>query len=249
MAGREGAVRIFLRQVSRGFRVACALAYSATAIVFRRPPPGQALHALCRRLTRILAIEISVTGDVPAAGLIVSNHLGYVDILVLSAVAPVSFVSKKEVRSWPVFGWFARRTYTIFVDRGRRQGVGESVSEIEVALRAGRLVVLFPEGTSTGGASVLPFRSSLLASADTATPAALAYRINPVEGGAADRVCYWKNHSMGPHLVGLLGCRRIQAFVRFGQGLGPQSDRKKFTESLQIEVEGLHRQATAASQA
>lgn len=95
-------------------------------------------------------------------GLLVSNHLSYVDVLVIGAITPAIFVSKNEARHWPVFGALARLAGTIFVRRDKRTDVARLAAEIKNALDAGVLVVLFPEGTSSAGARVLPFKSALL---------------------------------------------------------------------------------------
>ena len=97
--------------------------------------------------------------------LLVANHTSWLDIPVLSAVAPVSFVAKKEVSRWPFVSALARLQRSVFVDRERRTAVGASTSEILARLNAGDAIVLFAEGTSSDGNRVLPFKSSLFAAA------------------------------------------------------------------------------------
>src|SRR6185436_7426012 len=106
---------------------------------------------------RLLAADIGSDGPCPRDGLLVSNHLSYLDILVLATLTPAVFVSKSEVKNWPVFGWFARMAGTIFLQRTRRADVVRISEEITTVLRGGHLVVLFPEGTSSNGRQVLPF--------------------------------------------------------------------------------------------
>src|ERR1043165_9219823 len=120
------------------------------------------LQRSSRRVLRIFEMETHVAGSVPRDGLLACNHLSYLDVLVLAALTPSLFVAKSEVRQWPVFGWFARLAGTIFVNRSKPSQAARSADEIAVALRDGALVVLFPEGTSSGGETVLPFKSSLL---------------------------------------------------------------------------------------
>ncbi len=129
-----------------------------------RPESSRALwqQRAARRHLRIFRFEAEVSGAIPAHGLLVSNHLSYLDILVLAAITPAMFVAKREVRSWPVLGWFTQLAGTLFIDRERRMHVGPVNAEIQTALEHGALVVLFPEGTSSDGRTVLPFRSSLL---------------------------------------------------------------------------------------
>jgi 1-acyl-sn-glycerol-3-phosphate acyltransferase len=125
-------------------------------------------HWYHRRVCALLGVRLHVTGaiahDRPV--LVVANHVSWLDITVLSAVAPVSFVAKREVARWPLAGQLARLQRTIFVDRERRSSVGATAAEIGRRLAAGDAIVLFPEGTSSDGNRVLPFRSSLLAFLD-----------------------------------------------------------------------------------
>ena len=120
------------------------------------------LHRGSVRVLKIFHCTATVTGPVPKTGLLVSNHLSYLDIILLSAITPAVFVSKAEVRHWPLFGWLASRAGTVYVERERRTHVGMVNREIEAALADGVLVVVFPEGTSTNGEELLPFRSPLL---------------------------------------------------------------------------------------
>ena len=119
-------------------------------------------HDLALRLLRVFGIKIEWKGNIPSDGLLVCNHLSYLDILIIASLTPCVFVAKSEVKHWPVLGWFAMLTGTLFVHREKRSQTALSVDEIGTALRRGSLVVLFPEGTSSGGETVLPFKSSLL---------------------------------------------------------------------------------------
>src|SRR5271155_3076553 len=123
------------------------------------------LHEWCAILLRRLNVHIKYTGTPPANGLVISNHLGYIDILVFSAVAPFIFVSKSEVMEWPLFGQMAIRSGTVFVVRSRKSDVSRVKDEIVDALHDDSAVLLFPEGTSSDGTGVLPFMPSLLEAA------------------------------------------------------------------------------------
>ena len=120
------------------------------------------LQQSCRRVLRMLCAGPRVYGNIPASGLLVCNHLSYLDVIVLASLTPAVFVSKREIKHWPVFGWFACRAGTIFVDREKRTHVGQLTHDIETVLNQGVLVILFAEGTSSSGHTVLPFKSSLL---------------------------------------------------------------------------------------
>jgi 1-acyl-sn-glycerol-3-phosphate acyltransferase len=124
-------------------------------------------HRYHRFLCRLIGIRITVLGS-PAKGgvLMTANHTGWLDIPILSAVAPVSFVAKQEVGSWRFFGTLARLQRTIFVRRGERTKALEDRDNIRRRLLAGDALVLFPEGTSTDGNRVLLFKSALLSAAE-----------------------------------------------------------------------------------
>ena len=124
-------------------------------------------HWYHRQVCRLLGVRVHKHGSIrdDQAVLVVSNHVTWLDIPVLSAVAPVSFVAKKEVASWPLAGSLARLQRTVFVDRGSRSSVGKTSNEMVTRLKAGDHVVLFAEGTSSDGNRVLPFKTSLFAAA------------------------------------------------------------------------------------
>lgn len=139
-------------------------------------------HVYHRALSRWLGIKINVIGEPvrDKACLIAANHVSWIDITVLSAVTPLSFIAKKEVNSWPGFGTLARLQRTVFIDRDRRQTTGASRDEMQERLAAKETLVLFAEGTSSDGYRVLPFKSAYFAAAERSDvvvqPVTLAYR-------------------------------------------------------------------------
>lgn len=194
-----------------------------------------------RRHLRIFGHSADVAGEIPKRGLLFSNHLSYLDILAICAVTPAVFVSKAEVRNWPLFGWFATIGGTVFVNRERRTQVGEVNLEIEAALAAGALVVIFPEGTSTNGEKILPFRTSLLEPAargghDIAV-SWLHYELK--DGDASNEVCYWGDHNFFSHLLNLLGKKSVHAKLRFKKFSRTTEDRKELAKQLHAAVSEL----------
>ena len=189
-------------------------------------------------MLRIFKTSIRTAGTIPTGGLLVSNHLSYVDILVISSITPSIFVAKHEVEGWPVFGWFAKMAGTLFVDRERRTSVGETTNEIQTALDQGALVVLFPEGTSSNGKTVLPFKSSLLEPATRQLHALYAgvvqYKIE--DGDVGEEVCYWQDMTLMAHLINLLSKKTIHASVSFTQLREGSTDRKELARQLHSEV-------------
>ncbi|MGH6888477.1 MAG: lysophospholipid acyltransferase family protein [Rhizomicrobium sp.] len=122
-----------------------------------------------RFLCRLFGIRVTVLGrPVESEGvLMAANHTSYFDILVLSAAARVSFVAKREVAKWPLFGTLARLQETVFIERDRRSQTIEARDLIRNRLMDGDALILFPEGTSDDGNMVRPFKSSLLGAAET----------------------------------------------------------------------------------
>lgn len=198
---------------------------------------------MSRRFLSLLHCSVSVSGVVPERGLIACNHLGYVDILVIGSVCPALFVAKSDVKSWPIFGWLASRAGTIFVSRDDRVQVAVQLKEMELPLEKGQPVVLFPEGTSSDGSSVLPFRSSLfesvIATGSPITPAAIGYDPGG-DDSVGTEIAYWGDHMFLLHLINLLSRKSFTAHLRFGVSRKPISDRKKEARVLHSEVSELH---------
>jgi 1-acyl-sn-glycerol-3-phosphate acyltransferase len=176
------------------------------------------LHRWCRTCLRRLDVDLTYQGIPPRDGLLVANHISYLDVLVLSAIAPCVFVAKREVARWPVFGRMARLSGTIFIDRKRRADVPVVASQISEAAQSGVLVVLFPEGGSSDGTSVLPFHSSLLEPAialqSPMTPAHISYTLQ--DGDPRMDIAYWGEMTLPRHLVRMLSRYGIRPVVRFG---------------------------------
>lgn len=122
-------------------------------------------HWYHRQVCSLLGVTIHQRGEMAEDRpvLLISNHISWLDIPVLSAIAPVSFVSKEEVGTWPFISWLAKLQGTIFVDRTRPRKTGTSAKEIIERLRGGDHIVIFAEGTSSDGNRVLPFKTSLFA--------------------------------------------------------------------------------------
>lgn len=200
------------------------------------------LHDWASTLLRRLRIPVHVRGPLPGPGLIVSNHLSYLDILAISTAIPAVFVSKAEVKHWPVFGKLCDIAGTIYVDRTRKSGTREANAGIRQALEEGMRVVIFPEGTSSDGTSVLPFYPSLFEPAIESTAPITASRIHYEieEGSVGQDIAYWGEMTFFPHLLKLLSKRGMSATVRFGERAKKFEDRKVAAKELRAEVLNLN---------
>ncbi len=193
-----------------------------------------------RRMLAALEVRVSVSGTLPPSGLVVCNHLSYLDVLVLAAQGPVVFVAKSDVRAWPVIGNLLESAGTILARRGRPMSAGTTAGQIREVFAAGLPVVLFPEGTSTDGSSILPFKPTLLQTALDAgvpvTPAAISYHTD--DGNPADDICYRGDAVFFPHIIRLAGLGSIDASLSIGTaGILP--------ENRKIAASQLHADATA----
>ncbi len=191
-----------------------------------------------RRTLRVFSVRCESQGPLPQAGLLVCNHLTYLDILVLVALTPAVFVSKAEVRNWPVFGWFAKRSGTLFVDRTRRSDVTRMNAEIDRTLAGGDVLVLFPEGTSWNGREILPFKSSLLepivGSRHPLSVGRIAYDLD--DGSVEQDICYWGEMTFLPHFLKLMTKPQVRARVIFAPIAHPAADRKELAVQLREEI-------------
>lgn len=174
-----------LRAVVRLLRVALHLCrvVLTLALVY---PRCEASHRLAlkqqwsARILELLGISLECSGEISAAGLLISNHISFVDIFAINAIAPAAFVAKEEVRAWPLIGWLSTRVDTLFLERGSRAAAQRAREHIVDYLHAGKCVAVFPEGMTGRGDGVLPFHGAMFQAAIDAaasiTPIAIAYR-------------------------------------------------------------------------
>ncbi len=179
---------------------------------------------------------------VAAGALLVSNHISWLDIYVILATRRVRFVSKAEVRAWPLVGWFAARTGTLFLERERKSAALRIGREIGAHLAAGEWVAVFPEGTTTDGRDMLPFRPFLLQAAldqgAAVLPAAICYQ-GP-SGEYSDTPAYYGDMSLGQSLWRIAGARGLAARLKFSAPLAAAgADRRVLAAQAEAAVRAL----------
>jgi 1-acyl-sn-glycerol-3-phosphate acyltransferase len=219
-------------------------------------------HFYHRMLCALIGVRIREIGTRSTASpaLILSNHVSWLDICVITALGPVVFVAKSEVAGWPVFGWLARLQRTIFINRQARQQTGAATREIAGRLLGGDAVVLFAEGTSSDGIRVLPFRSSLVGAVHhalgagtqhthvTVQPMSLAYVSLsglPMGRGLRERVAWYGDAELIPHLLSVLASGAVDVTVSWGEAVAydMSTDRKAIARDAERSV----RRMTAAA--
>ena len=218
---------------------------------------------LCHRiLCALIGVRIREVGTRSTASpaLILSNHVSWLDISVISALSPVVFVAKSEVARWPVFGWLAKLQRTVFIDRQARHQTGAATREIAGRLLGGDAVVLFAEGTSSDGTRVLPFRSALVGAVHHALgnsahhtsiivqPMSLAYvgfGGVPIGRALRERVAWYGDADLMPHLARVLASGAVDVTVSWGEPIAydMSADRK----AIAREAEKSVRRMTAAA--
>lgn len=180
----------------------------------RRPVTPFISQFVCRNAFRILGIRFRTSGELmQQRGGVVANHTSWLDIFALNARKRVYFVSKAEVAKWPGIGWLARATGTVFIERERKKAK-EQTKVFETRLKAGHKLLFFPEGTSTDGQRVLPFKTTLFAAFFAEELREFMY-VQPVSvvyhapKGQPDRFYgWWGDMDFAPHLLKTLGARR-----------------------------------------
>jgi 1-acyl-sn-glycerol-3-phosphate acyltransferase len=212
-------------------------------------------HLYHRVLCALIGVRIREVGQRSAQSplLILSNHVSWLDIGVITALAPVVFVAKSEVARWPVFGWLARLQRTIFINRQARHQTGAATREIAGRLLGGDAVVLFAEGTSGDGIRVLPFRSALIGAVHqalgstthhseiTVQPMSLAYvGLGGIPLGRAlrERVAWYGDADLIPHFFRVLACGAIDVTVSWGDAVAydMRADRKQIARDAENAV-------------
>ena len=206
------------------------------------------LQQAARGVLASLGVRYEVEGKPPACGLVVANHLSYLDIVVLSAAMPCFCVAKAEVDRWPFFGRAARSGGTLFLDRASMASANEVARRIASRLALPLPVVLFPEGTSTDGSAVLRFHSRLIHPAtEMAAPitsAALEYSASDGEVPESE-LCWYGDASFAAHLWKVLGLAGFSARIRFGE---PHiyADRRKAAQATRAEISAMREDRTGA---
>jgi 1-acyl-sn-glycerol-3-phosphate acyltransferase len=190
-----------------------------------------------RTIIRLLNIRIATNNAGPSAPfLLVSNHLSYIDIVVLASQLDCAFIAKSEVAAWPFVGMLGRWMDTIFIDRNRKKDVIDTTHQMHSLIDAGLGVVLFAEGTSTSGQQVSPFKSATLElAARQHVPvhyASISYATRVEETSAHQSVCWWGDMTFPDHFFRLLQLSGFEATVTFGPEPIAHADRHVLASKL-----------------
>jgi 1-acyl-sn-glycerol-3-phosphate acyltransferase len=203
------------------------------------------VQAWAQGMLRVLAIPLQVQGEPPSQGpvLLVANHMSWLDILVLHAARHCRFVSKSDVKHWPLVGTLATGGGTLYIEREKRRDAMRVVHHMAESLDAGDVVAVFPEGTTGDGRALLPFHANLMQAAISAhapvQPVALRY-LDAGSGEDSAGPLYLGDDTLVGSLWRTLAGRPFVAQVRFGAAqMAAGRDRRKWAQDLREEVARL----------
>ena len=183
-----------------------------------------------RGVARIVGLRVNISGKMPSisTGLIVSNHLSYVDIVTYGCIFPLRYSARADMAKWPVLGSFVGLSHPVWIDRNSRQSSKNTARDFAKTVNHGISLVAFPEGTTTDGNSgILPFKSTVFEAAIAAnapiTPAVIRYKQSPGE----PTICWYGDMTLLPHLWRIMGLSSINAELRFLKPVFPEGQPRK----------------------
>jgi 1-acyl-sn-glycerol-3-phosphate acyltransferase len=243
-------VRVFLR--ATGVVVATLVAVCVPLVVrlvtFNSSRPVARVGSVAswlwsRSLCRILGIRVVANGRPEGDPFVVAaNHVSYIDILVLGSLYPSQFVAKREIRTWPAFGWISRAAGTLFVNRDNPRDAVRVIRAIRSHLASGIPITLFPEGGTSSGEEIRPFLPTLLEPAASAEvpcyAASLSYETSDAEVAPGETICWHDGSNFVKHFLGIMRVRKIEARVSFSGQPVRSSDRKELAQRLWEDARG-----------
>ncbi|SFP96490.1 1-acyl-sn-glycerol-3-phosphate acyltransferase [Variovorax sp. OK605] len=213
-----------------------------------QPERNARVQAWSKRMLGIMGITLKVQGTPPSGGpvLLICNHLSWLDITCIHAARHVRFVSKSDVKGWPLIGTLSTGSGTLYIERERRRDALRVVHHMTEALRNGDMIGVFPEGTTSDGRGLLPFHANLLQAAISSgapvLPAALRFA-DAATGETSQAPRYIDDDNLLASLWNTLRAPPLLAIVRFGEPQDPHGrDRRAWAQSLHEDVQQLRRE-------
>lgn len=239
-----------MKSLAAGWKLLRALWHAVAGwltivLVFPRLLPDQRnirVQVWARQMLAVLGIDLHTRGTPPAYGpvLLVANHISWLDILVMHAARHCRFVSKSEVRHWPLIGTLSTGAGTLYIERASRRDAMRVVHQMADALKAGDILAVFPEGTTSDGISLLPFHANLIQAAIAAgapvQPVALSF-IDVATGQPSLAPCYINDDTLFGSIWRTLTAPRIAAVVTYGEPQPAEGqERRAWATALRAEV-------------
>jgi 1-acyl-sn-glycerol-3-phosphate acyltransferase len=222
-----------------GYGLTMALAYPWFAPAIRR----RILQSWSAGLLDIFNVKVNIAANDPLhdlrGGLIVTNHISWLDVFVLNAIVPMRFVAKSEVRRWPAIGWLCARAQTLFIERGNARAAARMNVRLVELLQRGECLAVFPEGTTTNGAQVAHFHSSLLQPAIDAAAKVhpVAIRYQDEQGARSTAAAYIDELSFGASMWNILGTPELHVRLIASPSLEASTmDRRSLTRAAHEQI-------------
>jgi len=197
------------------------------------------LWARCSCLLLNIKIKVTHKSMVEQGSLIIANHVGVPDIFVMGSCFPSFFVSKADVRRWPLVGWLSQLGATIFVDRNRKQQVRSTIDQLQYRLKAKCSVILFPEAQATDGKDILQFKSSYFEAAIQTGKPVVPVVINYHDKNQPSVAC-WYNINFLTHLFRLLKQKQLNTTVQILSSIQGETDRKVLANKCYDVMQNAH---------
>ncbi|HSH72136.1 MAG TPA: lysophospholipid acyltransferase family protein [Methylophilaceae bacterium] len=184
-------------------------------------------------LLTLLNVRVVTRGNLPGpdvtSTMFVANHISWVDIHALNTVRAVRFIAKSEVRGWPVFGWFAQKSNTLFIDRSKKQDAGRIVEVVTESLNAGDCLCYFPEGTTTDGTELKAFKGSILQAAINTESMVWPFTVRypNADGSANTDMAYWGEMSLVDSIWLVLSQRSPVVELEFLPQVSPRGHERR----------------------
>lgn len=233
----RAALRVFWRFPALFLWMVLGLAWALTGFrLIGRTGRSWSIRTFARGLLVVCGIRLRADnpGPIPAPALMVANHVSWLDIFVVHALQPVTFIAKSEIRSWPVIGTLVSASGTLFIERGNRAAIPLVISQAQIRFQQNERVMFFPEGTTTDGQSLLKFHSSLFVLAERepslpVVPVSIAY--------SSDRTAYIGDMTLLGSMVAILSGPTVEARLQIQAPLD-LDDRKRQTlaEAARVSV-------------
>jgi 1-acyl-sn-glycerol-3-phosphate acyltransferase len=244
----------YLRALSFLFALTVSLIFAAPLQWLARrydwPIQHRIQMAFCRVMLATIGIRIEGHGNIPGASprFVVANHVSWTDILALASLHPLVFLAKKEVASWPVLGFLARLQGTVFVERENRRAIPLVNAALSEKMRGGNDVVVFAEGTSSDGSSVLKFNAAHFGMLADMQAAGEVFSLAPVGIAYSRDVGWYGDMTFVPHLWSLMKSGGVVCQIFFGDALETQGrDRKQLAAETEARVRDLLQAARSVS--
>ncbi len=214
------------------------------ALLFPFMNPAQRMRQVQRfsqRMLRSLGMRLVVAGT-PQAGpvMLAANHISWLDIIAIDAVAPARFVSKADIRGWPLIGWIVACGGTLFIERERKRDAMRVVHQVAQALQQGDTIAMFPEGTTSDGSALLPFHANLLqAAVSTGSPVQpIALRYSDARHALSRAVPYVGEVTLVQSLWWIVNADRLEVRVQLLPALATgQLERREVSEQVRSRIE------------